>query len=95
MQNWTATKFPSHSILMMQMGLPESVGKRCSGLLFFSWGVMANGIAVSVAFPFVSSADHRDLFEFKLHQVHSGSSWQMGDQAQSIEISTITVIFPN
>jgi hypothetical protein len=46
------------------------------------------------AFPFVSSPDHRDLFEFKLHWAPSGSSCQMGDKAQSIQISTITVIFP-
>jgi len=47
------------------------------------------------AFPFVSSSDHRDLFEFKLQWAPSGSSCQMGDEAQSIQISTITVIFPN
>ncbi len=51
-------------ILMMQMGLPESVGKSAQSCCFFPFGVTAKDIAVNWTFAFVSSPQEKDWFEF-------------------------------
>jgi hypothetical protein len=80
--------------LMMQMGLPESVGKRCSGLLFFSWGVMANGIAVRVGISFcLLTRPQRFCLSSNCIGPLLGLPAKWVTKLKSIQISTITVIF--
>ncbi len=65
-------------ILMMQMGLPKSVGKSAQSCCFFPLEVTAKDIAVNWTFPFVSSPQEKDWFEFNCIRHNFRSSYHNG-----------------